>query len=694
MGEEGALNRDKALAALNDVAVNLWAGWDPGAQRLFEDLDAGLWEEVLHNPVALLSRLGPREVGSKLSAGDLVSRVQVVRRALDAYENAPSEHSDLGLVAYFSPEFGLESYLPTYSGGLGVLAGDHLKAASDATVSLVGVGLFYKQGYFTQEVDAQGRQHERYPSVDLDELPLSRVEGKEGPASVSLDLAGRRCAIAVWRVRVGRVDLLLLDTDLEENAAGERAVTDRLYSGDSEHRLRQEIVLGIGGVRALRAAGYEPTVFHSNEGHAGFLGLERIRELLLAGMSKEDAVEAVRKTTVFTTHTPLQVAIDVFDRSLFERYFTGFAADFAGGVDELMKLGVATTNPGAFNMAALGINLSERINGVSRLHGDVSKGLFSHMWPGLDAERVPIGSVTNGVHAGTWLGPDMKDLQDRYTSESGDDDWRWVAAVSDEELWSVRNAARRRLVDYVRGKVRSQDETPPPWVEELLDPDVLTISFARRFAQYKRATLMMSDPERLRRLLLSEDRPVQIIVAGKAHPHDEGGKDLIAELISFAREPSVRSRFVFVENYDIEVGRMLTQGSDVWLNNPRRPLEACGTSGMKAAMNGGLNCSVLDGWWDECFDGYNGWAIGDREVLDDPAEQDRRDAESEYRVLEDQVIPLFYERGPDGLPAGWLHTVRRSMETLAARVDAGRMMRDYLQGLYEPAARAGKSQIG
>ncbi|MDQ3955667.1 MAG: alpha-glucan family phosphorylase [Actinomycetota bacterium] len=687
------MDLDNGLAGLRDVAANLWAGWDPSAQRLFEALDARLWEEVHHNPVALLERINHRELDAKLRAGDLISWIHKVTRALDVYENTPNERSDLGLVAYFSPEFGLESYLPTYSGGLGVLAGDHLKAASDAGVPLVGVGLLYKQGYFTQEVDAQGRQHESYPSVDLVELPLSRVETEGRPLSVNLDLAGTPCAVAVWRVRVGRVDLLLLDTDLAENAAGQKAVTDRLYSGDSEHRLSQEIVLGIGGIRALRAAGYEPTVFHSNEGHAGFLGLERIRELLTAGMSKEDAVETVRKTTVFTTHTPLQVAIDVFDRSLLERYFAGFATDFDGGVDELMAFGAAATNPGAFNMAALGINMSEHINGVSRLHGDVSRGLFAHMWPGLDSESIPIGSVTNGVHAGTWLGPAMHDLQDRYSSESGGDDWRWVAAVSDEELWSARNAARRRLVDYVRGKVRSGDETPPPWVEDLLDPDVLTISFARRFAQYKRATLMMSEPERLRRLLLSDDRPVQVIVAGKAHPHDEGGKDLIAQLIRFARDPAVRSRFVFVENYDIEVGRMLAQGSDVWLNNPRRPLEACGTSGMKAAMNGGLNCSVLDGWWDECFDGHNGWAIGDREVLDDPAEQDRRDAESEYRVLEEHVVPLFYERNSDGLPVDWLHTVRRSMETLAARVDAGRMMRDYLQGLYEPAARAGNPEI-
>jgi glycogen phosphorylase len=683
---------DKARADLRALAFNLWAGWDPGAQGLFRALDADLWEDVDHNPVALLERTDASALDAKLGDGPLAAHFNSVARSLDEYRNAPDEHSDLGLVAYFSPEFGLESYLPTYSGGLGILAGDHLKAASDANVPLVGVGLLYKQGYFTQEVDAQGRQHERYPSMNLDELPLTRVEIEGRPISVTLDLAGRSCAVAVWRVQVGRVVLLLLDTDLEENAPEERLVTDRLYSGDNEHRLRQEIVLGIGGVRALRAAGYEPTVFHSNEGHAGFLGLERIRELMSAGVTQAEAIETVRNTTVFTTHTPLQVAVDVFDRPLFERYFGTFATDFDAGIDDIMALGAATTNPGAFNMAALGINLSEHINGVSRLHGDVSKGLFAHMWPGVATAEVPIGSVTNGVHAGTWLGPDMQVLRDRHGSGSDVLDWRWVAAASDEELWSARNSARRRLVEYVRGKVRSQDETRPPWVEELLDPDVLTISFARRFAQYKRATLMMSDPERLRRLLLSDDRPVQIIVAGKAHPHDEGGKDLIAELIEFARDPSVRSRFVFVENYDIEVGRMLTQGSDVWLNNPRRPLEACGTSGMKAAMNGGLNCSVLDGWWDECFDGHNGWAIGDREVLDDPAEQDRSDAESEYRLLEDSVVPLFYERSDGGVPLEWIATVRRSMETLAARVDAARMMRDYVQGLYEPAARSEKPE--
>nr|MBA3349215.1 alpha-glucan family phosphorylase [Actinomycetota bacterium] len=582
--------------------------------------------------------------------------------------------------------------LPVYSGGLGVLAGDHLKAASDLGVPLVGVGLLYRHGYFLQHLAADGWQQESYPTLEPVQTALRLLRAPDGaPLTVEVDLAGAPCRAVVWRAQVGRVPLLLLDSDVPSNRPDERAVTDILYGGDSEHRLRQEILLGIGGVRALEAAGHIPGVWHSNEGHAGFLGLERVRGLVEGGMTFDTAIASVRASTIFTTHTPVPAGIDIFERQLMKRYFSAFADRCGVGFDELMDIGREGRNRAAaggshFNMAVMGFNLAGRANGVSKLHGEVSRAMFSGLWPEKPVSEIPIGSITNGVHTASWMGPEMAEVMEARRPgwvESPAPDWSVVREVPDHELWAARRRARARLVDFVRNRVGQGGP-------DALDPDLLTIGFARRFAQYKRGTLLLSDGDRLSRLLLGE-RPVQIVMAGKAHPRDDGGKDMIRQIVSFAADPGLRGRLVFLEGYDMELGRVLTQGADLWLNHPRRPLEACGTSGMKAAINGGINCSILDGWWDECFDGSNGWAIGTREVAGDQGEQDRTDAESVYRLLEDEITGLFYRRSGSGLPEGWVHMMKASLSTLGPAVAADRMMNDYLTDLYVPAAAGADS---
>jgi starch phosphorylase len=587
-----------------------------------------------------------------------------------------------------------------------VLAGDHLKAASDLGVPMVGVGLLYRQGYFRQTLNADGWQQELYPSLDPHAMPLTLLAGDDGaPLHVNVDLAGARCVAQIWRAQIGRVPLLLLDCDIEDNDPEERNVTDRLYAGGTEHRLRQEIVLGIGGVRALEAGGFDADVFHSNEGHAGFMGLERIRRLVGdESMSFEEALEAVRSTGVFTTHTPVPAGIDIYDVDLMDRYFASFAKECGVSFEALMRLGQAEPPPDgsaghSFNMAVMGFRLAGRANGVSKLHGAVSRSLFSPLWPSVPGDEVPIAHVTNGVHTPTWLGPEMTEVFNRRLApgwtEGSHARWDRISEVPDAELWRARERARERLVYFLRDRMRRQlaargaSETELARTEEVLDPGVLTIGFARRFAQYKRATLMLTDAERLKRLLLSSDRPIQFVLAGKAHPRDDGGKDLIRQLVHFAGDPGVWGRFVFVEDYDMEVGRMLTQGADVWLNSPRRPLEACGTSGMKAALNGALNCSILDGWWNECYDGHNGWAIGGSDVVEEPASQDRLDAGALYNLLEREVVPRFYDRSEGPIPRRWVARMKHSIATLGGFVTAERMLRDYVTTLYEPAARSG-----
>jgi glycogen phosphorylase len=543
--------------------------------------------------------------------------------------------SPLRRAAYFSPEFGLSETLPQYSGGLGVLAGDHLKAAADLGVPLVGIGLFYRQGYFHQALDEGGWQHERYYDLDPDAVGLEPTD-----AEVEVDLAGTPVTARAWHLGVGSVPLYFLEAD---------GVTDRLYGGDTEHRLRQEIVLGMGGVRLLERLGLEAQVFHSNEGHAGFLALERVRQAVVEhGLSFEDAVASVRPGGVFTTHTPVPAGIDRFPRALMERYFGAWAAGCGIGIDDLMALGHEPGEPAdaPFNMAVMGLRLAGRANAVSRLHAEVSRRMFA----ALDA---PIDYVTNGVHAPTW-GP-----SDGTLDELGDD-----------ELWEHRRAGRRQLVAFVKERRAGE-----------LDPDVLTIGFARRFAAYKRATLLLSQPDRLRALLLSADRPVQLVFSGKAHPADQEGKELIRQVAGFSRRADLRHRMAFVEDYDLAVARALIHGCDVWLNTPRRPQEACGTSGMKAVLNGALHCSVLDGWWDEMFDGENGWAIPSAEEEADLARRDQIEAAALFALLEGEIVPLFYEH-----PDQWLARVRISLRSLGPRVTADRMVREYVERMYEPAA--------
>jgi starch phosphorylase len=651
---------------------------------------------------------------AELAADPAFLRFQAsVHEDLTRYLEEPrwfqNRESGLRQVAYFSPEFGISEALPQYSGGLGILAGDHLKSASDLGVPLVGVGLFYRHGYFRQGLNQDGWQEERFPDQDPFAMPLTLCEG----VRVRVDLAGVEMQAQVWRADVGRIPLYLLDADVEDNPDEIRAVTDRLYGGDVEHRLRQEILLGIGGVRALEALGLDAQVFHTNEGHAGFLGLERMRRSIVdEGLTFDEAVEATRSASIFTTHTPVPAGIDRFPRALIETYFGAWAAECGISIDQLMALGNRPSESEAepddqrFNMAVMGLRLAGRSNAVSALHGEVSRAMFNELWPDLENDEVPIGSVTNGVHSGTWVSADMSDLLARHVlpdwDEAGADSWDRVWSTPDDELWRVKEQARARLVAFVRERVKQRalgsgiSASEATWADDLLDPSALTIGFARRFATYKRANLLLAQADRLQALLLSADQPVQFVFAGKAHPADDEGKKMISEIVSFAKELGVRHRFVFLDDYDISVARALYQGSDIWLNTPRRPQEACGTSGMKAALNGTLNCSILDGWWDELFDGDNGWAITSAEDLEDLASRDRLEADSLFDLLEHQIIPLFHDRpsatdGPSAVPHGWLRRVKSNLVSLGPAVVASRMVRDYTAQLYEPTAAAAQA---
>ena len=721
-----------ALAALGELAMNLRWSWDAPTQELFRWADPNLWDDAGGNPVAMLGRLSPSRLAELAADATFTTQLEEVRtdlrRYLEGSRWAQSQRIPPPRVAYFSPEFGLTHAMQTYSGGLGVLAGDHLKAASDLGLELVGVGLLYRHGYFRQFLDADGWQQERYPDLNPYGLPLRRLErhgvaaalrgggerselsGHGEPATLTIRLEDRDVECQVWVANVGRVPLLLLDTDLPANAPEDRTVTDKLYGGDVEHRLRQEIVLGIGGMRALdlaREFGAIPQapaqVFHSNEGHAGFLQLERIRRLVTDdGLAFHEAVESARSAVLFTTHTPVPAGIDVFPRELMARYFSGLAQEFGIDLDRLMAVGQADPVPGGgeFNMAVMGLHLSAAANGVSQLHGQVSRRMFSVLWPDLEVSEVPITSVTNGVHAATWIGGEMATLYERHLAPDwwiNPAAWSRVTEIDDGVLWRARGRARERLVNRIRvwlresGERRGESPASLGWAAEVFDPEALTIGFARRFAEYKRGNLLLRQPDRLRELLTSTDRPVQFVFAGKAHPRDEIGKAIIRQLVHFSHsDEEIRSRFVVLEDYDMDLASVLYQGVDVWLNNPRRPHEACGTSGEKAVLNGALHCSTLDGWWDEMYDGANGFAIGAAADHPDTAQQDAADAQSLFELLERTVVPTFYERTEGRLPRRWLGTVRRSLDTLGPRVLATRMVVEYVESLYRPVAARGE----
>ena len=677
------------LASLTELALNVHWTWDRETQALFNRLDPELWATTGHDPLRLISAISSTRWAQLAADPDVVATTQVAAARLQAAITGPRwfqgrPDSPLGLVAYFSPEFGLTETLPQYSGGLGVLAGDHLKATSDLGVPLVGIGLLYAEGYFRQRLNADGFQEERFPRLDPHGLALTPTD-----VQISIDLAGDTVQVRAWKVQVGRVQLFLLDTAVEGNSPECAAITNRLYGGDAEHRMRQEIVLGIGGVRVLRALGLDPQVFHTNEGHAGFLSLERIRELVATGLSTAEAVEAVRAGGVFTTHTPVPAGIDRFPEEMMEKYFGSFAEACGTTFDELMALGRRDDEPEEtrFNMAVMGLRLAGRSNGVAQLHGAVSREMFQGLWPDVPVDEVPIGAITNGVHAHTWVSDEVDSLLRRSVGGMWDgadkESWAGVRDLPAADVWAARTTGRAALVSFVRSRMG----------EALLDPDVLTIGFARRFATYKRAALLLSQPERLRRMLLDADRPVQFVFAGKAHPADNPGKDIIREIELFARQLDVGHRLVFVPDYDMAVARMMYHGCDVWLNNPRRPLEACGTSGMKSSLNGGLNCSILDGWWDECFDGRNGWAILSADDDPDQNRRDQREATSLFGLLEREIVPLFYRRGADGVADDWVATMKANWSSLGPFVTAARMVRDYTTQLYEPAAASGRHAL-
>ncbi|MBA2809077.1 glycosyltransferase family 1 protein [Streptomyces sp. KM273126] len=714
----------EALHPLSDLARNLRWSWHAETRDLFQSVDPERWASSGGDPVRLLGGVSMDRLAELAEDRRFLRRLAAVADDLRDYMTGERWYQTQppGLpaaVAYFSPEFGITAALPQYSGGLGILAGDHLKAASDLGVPLIGVGLLYRHGYFRQTLSRDGWQQEHYPVLDPHELPLVPLREADGSvAQVPLALpGGRRLRARVWQAQVGRVPLLMLDSDVDENEHGERGVTDRLYGGGSEHRLLQEMLLGIGGVRAVRTycrlTGHpQPEVFHTNEGHAGFLGLERIAELGDQGLDFDAGLEAVRAGTVFTTHTPVPAGIDRFDRELVARHFGPDAELPRIDVERILGLGMETYpggEPNLFNMAVMGLRLGQRANGVSLLHGRVSREMFSGLWPGFDPDEVPITSVTNGVHAPTWVAPEVFRLgvrqigaqctEDAMTAD-GTDRWDAVADIPDQDIWDLRRSLREQLVTEVRRRLyaswrqRGAGTAELGWIEEVLDPDVLTIGFARRVPSYKRLTLMLRDRDRLMDLLLHEERPVQIVVAGKAHPADDGGKRLVQELVRFTDDPRVRHRIVFLPDYGMAMAQKLYPGCDVWLNNPLRPLEACGTSGMKAALNGCLNLSVLDGWWDEWFQPDFGWAIPTADGTDRSAVgegDDRRDdleAAALYDLLEQRVTPRFYERGRGGLPDRWIEMVRRTLTHLGPKVLAGRMVREYVERLYAPAARA------
>ncbi len=705
------------LASLDELIVNLRWSWHPETLDLFAAIDGELWAACGQDPVRLLWDVPPGRLDRLAGDRRFLRRLSGAAGDLHEYLTCPRWYQALServegapaAIAYFSPEFGITAALAQYSGGLGILAGDHLKAASDLGVPIIGVGLLYRHGYFTQSLSPEAGQLEHYPNNDPEGFPLTPLRNGDGtPVQVAVAIPGSCALVArVWLAQVGRVPLLLLDSCVEQNEPALREVTDRLYGGGGEHRLRQELLLGIGGVRAVRAycdlTGHPaPEVFHTNEGHAGFLGVERIREYAVGGLSFDEALEICRGGTVFTIHTPVPAGIDRFPTELVERYLSG-DCDQGLPVGRVAGLGAETYpggDPEVFNMAVMGTRLAQRVNGVSALHGKVSREMFDGLWPGFDAAEVPIGSVTNGVHGATWVAREVSALADRgMGTDVGEHGPAWdrFELIADKEIWAVRRLLRERLVTTARSRLRASwrqrgaSDAELGWISDVLDPDVLTIGFARRVPAYKRLTLMLRDPARLTGLLLDADRPLQIVIAGKAHPADEDGKRLIRQMVQFADEPRVRHRIVFLPDYDMALARAMVQGCDVWLNNPMRPLEACGTSGMKAALNGGLNVSIRDGWWDEWLDGSNGWEIGTADGAGDQGRRDDLEASALYDVLGQHVAPLFYDRDGDGLPGRWIKMVKHTLSSLGPKVLASRMVQEYVTKLYVPANRTSRA---
>jgi starch phosphorylase len=692
-----------SLSRLPELAYNLFWSWDHTTRSLFRRLDPVLWKACNHNPVLMLGRV-PQSTLAK--AGSDPRYLAVYRRACDHYDaylhHMPSQRDSL--ISYFSMEFGLIDCMQIYSGGLGILSGDHLKSSSDAEIPLVGVGLLYQKGYFQQSLNPDGWQQERNPVNDFYTLPVSPVRRADGSeVIISLKLPTGPVHIKVWNIDVGRTKLYLLDTNISQNDVHpeNRDITDELYGGDAHTRVRQEIVLGIGGIRALKALGLDPTVFHMNEGHSAFLAIERIRVLMEEHkLSFDEALEASRTNNVFTTHTSVPAGIDLFDPGLMYEYFNEYCRESGIQFDQLLSLG--RVNPfdhqQRFSMAVAAIKTSSFRNAVSRLHRRVSQEMWQELWPKLPVWEVPITSITNGVHLMTWLSGEMAQIYDQYLQPDWREQhadpkvWELIGEISDQELWESHKRRKRRLVAYVRERAvaaaanRKAPATEIRRLQEVLEPDVLTIGFARRFATYKRATLLFRDVNRLKKILTNPKMPVQIVIAGKAHPKDHPGKMFIREIVQLSRDPDLANHIVFVEDYSIQVGRELVQGVDLWLNNPRRGEEACGTSGMKACMNGVLNLSILDGWWDEAFENAGGWAIGDRDPYSE--DQDEIHARAIYSTLENEIVPLYYQGGEDGVPVEWIRRIKKSLAYVTPHFACQRMVNEYMTELYEPAHNA------
>jgi starch phosphorylase len=690
------------LRRLPELAYNVWWSWNADARELFRRLDYPLWRRTLHNPVKVLRLVSDQTLAARAGDAAFLRRFNKVMMAYDrAMANGHSwfhttyPHLTGKTIAYFSFEFGLHSSLPIYSGGLGILAGDHAKEASDLGLPFVGVGFFYPQGYFRQHVPSHGWQEAIYEPIDMTHTPILPVNNADGQEMrVSVEMGGRLVHARIWRVQVGRAPLFLIDTDVPENEPWDRELSARLYSGDSEMRIRQEIMLGVGGVRLLHALGYDPAVLHMNEGHSAFLLLESIRRRVAAGMGFVEAAEITRAQTIFTTHTPVPAGHDVFAFHLMDKYFQGFWEQMGISREEFLSLGRHEEPWGdAFNMTVLALRMAGQYNGVSKLHGEVSREMWKHVWAGATAGDAPITSITNGIHVPGWTAGEMRHIFNKYLGADWEDHhddpilWERLADVPDEELWRVHVALKGKLMNYLRARARRSwvnglcDPTEVLVSGTLLDPDALTIGFARRFATYKRASLLFTDLDRLQRILLNMHRPVQIIFAGKAHPADEPGKHLIQQVYSMAKLNQFGGRVAFVEDYDMHSARYFKQGVDVWLNTPRRPREASGTSGMKASLNGIPNLSILDGWWVEGYNGANGWAIEDRQYPI-AEEQDYHDAQTIYRILEEEVVPLYYNQDRDGIPRGWVEVMREAIRSNAWRFSTRRMVKEYTTELY------------
>ncbi len=698
-----------ALKPLRTLAMNLWWTWNPDAQELFRRLEPTLWHQFENNPIKLLNAIDQERLATAAKDPAFVAHLERIMETLKRDMSSKTwferEYPDLAdrKIAYFSAEFGMHECVPLYSGGLGVLAGDHLKTASDLGVPVVGVSLLYRYGYFHQHLSKEGLQFEEYPPVDLQNTPISMVMDSEGqPLKVWFPMSDHSICAQLWKTQVGRVELYLLDTHVPENSPEEQEITGKLYGGDQRMRIRQEVVLGVGGVRALESVGIIPDVCHMNEGHCAFLAIERIRQMMQKhGLSFDDAREAVAGSTLFTTHTPVPAGIDTFPPDLVERYVGPLANDIGLSVPGLLALGQLDRQREGepFSMAILALRLASACNGVSKLHAQVARRMWHPLWRELPISEVPISAVTNGIHIRTWQSIEMATLFDRYLGPDwsrnplDSEVWNRINEIPDEELWAAHERLRERMVAATRAHLKKQLKrrgAPPSELDaagEMLDPEALTIGFARRFATYKRANLFLRDVERLEALLTDEKRPLQFVFAGKAHPRDDVGKELIKRIVEFSRTSNAYKRIVFLEDYSMGIARFLVQGVDVWLNNPIKLLEASGTSGMKVTPNGGINFSVLDGWWPEGYDGTNGWIIGDDQMYENDEYQDSVEAASIYEQLEREIVPLFYDRGRDGMPRKWIAKMKSSMRTCPPQFSGNRMLRQYATELYAPAAK-------